>query len=84
MLRCLLPHIDWAIAGLEAPSVITNQGFAIVSCVMACILLFPMPLNGRGEILHAAATCYRRMWRTFFYMVGSYAARVLANNCHRV
>ena len=58
----------------------TNQGFAIMSCVTACVLLFPMPLNGRGEILHAAATCYRRMWRTFFYMVGFYAARLLANN----
>ena len=28
-----------------------------------------MPLNSRGEILYASSTCYRRMWRTFFYML---------------
>jgi|AntAceMinimDraft_5_1070358.scaffolds.fasta_scaffold72102_1 hypothetical protein len=69
MLRCLLPHIDWAVTGLEGDSVMTSQGFTLVGVVAACILLFPMPLNSRGEILFAASTCYRRMWRTFFYML---------------
>jgi hypothetical protein len=39
-----------------------QQPFTLVSVVLACILLFPMPLNSRGEILYAASTCYRRMW----------------------
>ena len=69
MLRVLLPHIDWCIAGLEASTVFTAQGFTIVGMVLAAILLFPMPLNSRGEILYASSTCYRRMWRTFFYML---------------
>ena len=69
MLRCLLPNFDWAIAGLEAQSVNTAQGATLVGVVLACILLFPMPLDGKGEILYAASTCYRRMWRTFFYML---------------
>jgi serine palmitoyltransferase len=30
MLRCLLPHIDWAIAGLDTDSVMTSQGFTLV------------------------------------------------------
>ena len=70
MLRlALLPNIDWAVAGLEAGTVRTAQGGALVAGVLACILLFPMPLDGKGEIVHAAATCYRRMWRTLFYML---------------
>ena len=55
--------------GLEAPSVNTAQGATLVGVVLACILLFPMPLDSKGEILYAASTCYRRMWRTFFYML---------------
>ncbi len=69
MLRALLINFDWAIAGLESQSVNTAQGFTLVGCVLACILLFPMPLDDKGEILYAASTCYRRMWRTFFYML---------------
>ena len=69
MLRCLLPNFDWAIAGLEAPSVNTAQGATLVGTLRECILLFPMPLDSKGEILYAASTCYRRMWRTFFYML---------------
>ena len=69
MLRALLINFDWAVAGLEAASVNTAQGFTLVGVVLACILLFPMPLDSKGEILHAASTCYRRMWRTFFYML---------------
>jgi hypothetical protein len=69
MLRALLINFDWAIAGLEATTVNTAQGFTLVGVVLACILLFPMPLDSKGEILYAASTCYRRMWRTFFYML---------------
>ena len=69
MLRALLLNFDWAIAGLEAATVNTAQGFTLVGVVLACILLFPMPLDSKGEILYAASTCYRRMWRTFFYML---------------
>ena len=69
MLRGLLLNFDWAIAGLEAATVNTAQGFTLVGVVLACILLFPMPLDSKGEILYAASTCYRRMWRTFFYML---------------
>ena len=38
MLRVLLPHIDWCIAGLEASTVFTAQGFTIVGMVLAAIL----------------------------------------------
>ena len=69
MLRALLLNFDWAVAGLEANTVNTAQGFTLVGVVLACILLFPMPLDSKGEILYAASTCYRRMWRTFFYML---------------
>jgi len=64
-----VPHIDWMIAGLECKSVLSAQGGVLLSLVMASVLLFPMPLNSRGEIIAAAATCYRRMWRTLFYML---------------
>ena len=47
MLRVLLPHIDWCIGGLEASTVFTAQGFALVGMVLAAILLFPMPTSAK-------------------------------------
>ena len=68
-LRLVLPFIDWFNSGLQAGTVMTAQGMAFVSLTSAAILLFPVPLNSRGQILAAAQTCYRRMWRTLFYML---------------
>ena len=69
LLRCLLPHVEWATNGLEASTVMSSQGYVLVGIVLACVCLYPMPLNAHGEVLYAASTCYRRMWRTFSYML---------------
>ena len=45
----------------------TAQGATLVGVVLACILLFPMPLDSKGEILYAASTCYRRMWHLLLH-----------------
>lgn len=68
-LRLVLPSIDWFTSGLKAGTVMTVQGAAFLLLTSAAILLFPVPLNSRGQILAAAQTCYRRMWRTLFYML---------------
>ena len=68
-LRLVLPLMDWCNAGLQAGTVMTTQGASFLALTSAAILLFPVPLNSRGHILVAAQTCYRRMWRTLFYML---------------
>jgi serine palmitoyltransferase len=68
-LRLVLPLAGWCEAGLEAGTVMTVQGACFLALTAAAILLFPVPLNSRGQVLAAAQTCYRRMWRTLFYML---------------
>jgi len=68
-LRLVLPFAEWCNTGLNAGTVMTAQGAAFLALTAAGILLFPVPLNSRGQVLAAAQTCYRRMWRTLFYML---------------
>jgi len=68
-LRLVLPVVDWCDVGLNAGTIMTVQGAYFLTLTSAAILLFPVPLNSRGQILVAAQTCYRRMWRTLFHML---------------
>lgn len=81
-LRLVLPFTEWCNTGLKAGTVMTVQGAAFLGLTAAGILLFPVPLNSRGQVLAGAQTCYRRMWRTLFYMLSFYMGSIWRNKPH--